>query len=62
MHSLGGENEMRFYGDLEFPARPNMPLPLCIRVALVSGKRNYPDMLSAWFSFKERLRTAANQA
>lgn len=61
MHSLGGGNEMRCYGDLEFPARPNMPLPWCIRVALVSGKRDDPDTLSAWFSFKERLRTTANQ-
>lgn len=52
---------MRCYGDLEFPAILNMPLPWCIREALVSGKRNYPDMLSAWFSFKERLRTTANQ-
>lgn len=56
MHSLGRGNEMMCYGDLEFPARPNMPLPWCITVALVSWKRNDPDMLSAWFSFKERLR------
>lgn len=56
MHSLGRGNEMMCYGDLEFPARPNMPLPRCITVALVSWKRNDPDMMSAWFSFKERLR------
>lgn len=47
VHSLGGGNKMRCYGDLEFPARPNMPLPWCIRVVLVSGKRNDPDRLSA---------------
>lgn len=61
MHPLSRGNEMRCYGDLEFPARPTMPLPWCIRVALVSGKRNDPHMLSAWFSFKERLQTTANQ-
>lgn len=61
MHSLGRGNEMRCYSDLEFPARPNMPLPWCIRVALGSGKRNDPDMLSAWFSFKEHPQTTTNQ-
>ena len=51
---------MRCYAAIEFPARPNKTLPWCIRAALGPGKRNDPNMLSAWFSFKERLQTTAN--
>lgn len=60
MHSIGAGNEMGCYGDIEFPAWPNMLFPWCIRAALVQGMRNDPNTMSAWFSFKERLQTTAN--